>query len=55
MHRPRWEQDRVSALKWLVNYKIKHFSKLSGYSAHSIIMDEFVNYGQGAEPWLEDK
>jgi hypothetical protein len=50
-HRPRWEQERVSALKWLVNYKIKHFSKISGYSAHTIIVDE--NYGQGYEPWLK--
>jgi hypothetical protein len=42
VHRPRWEQDRVSALKWLVNYKIKHFSKLSGYSAHTIIVDDVI-------------
>ena len=41
-HRPRWEQERVSALKWLVNYKIKHFSKISGYSAHTIIVDDIV-------------
>ena len=41
-HRPRWEQERVSALKWLVNYKIKHFSKISGYSAHTFIVDDIV-------------
>jgi hypothetical protein len=54
-HLPRWQSERISALKWLEDYRLKHFTKLSGYSAHSIIMDEFVNYGQGAEPWLEDK
>lgn len=41
-HRPRWEQERVSALKWLINYKIKHFSKITGYSAHTIIVDDIV-------------
>lgn len=52
---PKWQKERIAAREWLINYRLKHFTTIRGKSAHTIITDEFVNYGQGAEPWLEDK
>jgi hypothetical protein len=44
-----------SGLVWHVVENNSQPNKLSGKSAHTIIVDEFVNYGQGAETRLEDK